>query len=703
MTTDIFNRFSQIGLSAVREVNDQIYVLVDGIGGNPTQFGSLNAGIANIKDPSNRDFIVWDIYLDTYSGGGAPYMDDIMKEGDGYSNYPINADTGPRRLEWVKPFAKQYDWKFMIGETGGGQQDAKESLSSDSWKEVVTGMTNGCYYGNIPMGIWCSGPQFNGYYTDFSGQHENTYPLTLDPFGSTTRYGIYENGPESPVLGQFSRYFEPDISLSWKLIPSVTVNSDNTSVVTVDFPYNPTYSFDINVLDGGANGNFPNGSGATITENLPTQTHTIDYTPEKGVCCALFSLSETNTDTILVSPSSLQIFFNTDMFVDLGLSPTTVIWPCRLVADYKGPAFSLTKSDGTSPTDFSYTLGGAENGIGATVDPAAVSQFSSDTPLVKTWYDQSGNGADLGPFQGEDSQWGNVTTTNPPSTYSDYPRYMMARDVNFYIPHFGGDFGDFSTSGRRYNRMDMTLPIDGEMNYTFFFAFGANIAIGLDDYTFTYSYSQKNFIFGPNSQLNITGENEIVTNVPFVKSQLNIYSVEYNGGSLFSSEDGNTTSESGSLILNFVGGSSGITIGANQSTGEISVTASGSSSSTTYTAGHYLVSSGEFNGGMRFVWSDNTYIYVLLTEYWGSARYLIYKKDGYLRIYKNGSQIYTASAEGPIVDQFNGIMNVCWNRFYPSCTVSDVIGFIGIDSSVTDHQRTTIYNNLYSSLQTTIT
>lgn len=699
MTNETWTTFALSGLSAVREVNDQIYVLVDGAGGAvPVHFPESNVPLQSMSDPSNRAFITADIYMDTYAGGGLAYMDDIMKEGDGYFyDVPIDGTTGQRRVNWILPWTKTYGHKLLIGETGGGQQDSHESLSSDKWSEVVDGMANECYNNNVPMGIWCSGPDFNTCYQDFAGLYVNRYPLTLDPYGSSLRYGIYE-GSASQCLGEFSRYFGPDISLSWIVDISFNVSTSNATTINFSFPYKSSYNIPITITDGSDSGIFSNGNSVTLLANEDTQTTSLDYTPAVGVCCALFSPS--NDMKIRMTPATSQVFFNTDMFSALSLSPSAVLWPTKLVSSYTGPAFSLTKADGSDKTDFSYTLGGASNGIGSTVDPSLVSEFSTGTILVEKWYDQSGNGSHMGPYQGEVSQWYNPTTAKPPSTYNDYPRYMLARDVNYYVPHFGANFLDYDVANMRYNRMDMSLPIDGEMYYTFFFAVGPTVKIGDDDYYFCYNYVENNFILGPNSSMKIEGYENVSTNATISLNKLNIYSVEYNGGSLSSTETGNTVTQDG-VTLTFTGGTSKVNISLNASTGAIAVTPNGSGSSTNFVAKHYNISSGNFSGGLRFIWSDNTNLYVLNTEYYGNANYSIYNLDGYYTICKNGDQVYTSSASGPIVDTYNGIMNVCWNRFYESSTVADVIGFIGIPSKITNSQRDIIYNNLYSSLQTT--
>lgn len=695
MTNETWWKYGATGLAAVRALNHQVYVLVDGAGGaaTPLHWEANNAGFANLTDQSERMFMVSDIYADAYSGGITYFMDQIISQGDGLSyNHPIDETIGSYRMNYVMPWIKEHNKKFLVGETAAGAQDAYGAVGAPKWQKIMDAWARSCWVQGIPLGIWCSSGDFNTVYDAGSGVYLNRYPYTLDPVGSSLRYGVFEAGPDAPPLTTFKRWFQPDISVTYALKAVVTITGTSANVECIA-AFAAPWAFTASIDDSGAGGTIAGGSN-TIAFNASSsqQVQNVTYLPPTGLASATLSLS--NNKDIPTEPASQKLFFDTDMFSKLGLAPAAVIWPVRLVQGYTGPAVTLMRSDQAATRAFKFTSGGSPSyGIGAAVDQRSVSRWDTATPLVMTYHDQSGNGRDMTPYQGETCQWSEDGSAGPAASPADYPRYMQARDVPYFVPHFGQDFGSYSSAEARYNRMDMALPVDGALEYSWVMAFGATVQVGQNDFIACYNYmaNAKNYIIGPGGVSQLTGETTAKDTLGLSLAGLNIVEVYYKGGAVLSKKTGQTTyAASPKVTLQ-----DGTVIIADPNNSKVTITPPGLAAKTYDATVIYPTNMLDF----RWQDSDGNYNH-LLTAWAGDATLTITDGKGTLTCYINGEKTVSVPASGFLSDPYNGILNICWDRFYLSKTAADCIGFIAIPSAVTEAQRGVLYHSLRASLAT---
>lgn len=683
---DVWWRFAAVGLAAVRAINNQIYVAIDAsTTGTLWNWATHNAGLATMRDPAGRAWIVSDIYLDSGTGAMASFWDDTEAQGDAfYYSKPVDQTLGPRRLELIIPWLRQNGWRLMIGESGFGWYDAYNQLSSAKWSAAADAYARACRENGVVLGLWTSGADFNYVYDVGDGLYLNRYPYITDPIGSSNRYGPYETGPEAPPFAAFRRWFGPDESVGYALKISATVTGGTCAVQCVA-GFLPPWPVDATVDDAGMGGTV--AGAIQIDAGMPNQARTVTYTAPAGACAVTIGLDA--TANIPVQPAALKLFLDQDLFPALGLSPSLVVWPVRLVKGYAGPCVTLLRSDGQAQQTFGFTLGGSPvDAIGAAVDASAVAAWDAGTPLVVRYHDQSGNGRDLGPYQGEDCQWSEDGSRGPDSTSSDYPRYMLARDVPYLVPHFGGDFGDYDVAARRANRMDVTLPIDGALTYSWVVAFGANIAVGQDDYIACYSYAGKNFVVGPNGIVQAVGAMTATAPAGLDLNNLNIVEVYYTGGGLLKNEAGTADNTTSTLP-------DGTVIAADLDAGTVAVTTPGG------TATVYQASVAYPGSQYDLRWQDSDGHYNRLLAGWGGdSAWTVTDGNGRLTCWLNGAQTISLPAAGFLLDPYNGVLNIGWNRFYLSVTVADLIGVIAIPGPVTAAQRGVLYHSLLASLAT---
>lgn len=678
-------RYAAVGLSAVRQVNRQMMVAIDsGSTGTLWNWPDHNSGLATLRDPAARSLFVSDIYLDSGTGSMASFWDEIVVQGDAfYYGRPVDATLGPRRLDLIKPWLAEYGWRLMVGETACGWYDAYNQPGAEKWIAACDAYARACLDNKYVLGVWTAGNDFDYVYNVGNNLILNRYPYTTDPVGSSNRYGPYMEGPEAPPFTAYKRWFGPAAEVYYALQTSISVNGASCAV-QIATNFDPPTAFTAAIDDAGAGGSVAGGNAIAFDAGA-AQTRVATYTGPAGTCVATLGL--TATIYAQVKPATQKVFFDVDMFGTLGLAPVLVIWPVRLVPGYAGPCVTLLRSDQGATRAFGFAGGGSPvQGIGAAVDVSAVDAWDAGTPLVVRYHDQSGNGRDLGPYRGEDCQWSEDGSKGPASTPADYPRYMLARDVPYRVPHFGADFGVYDRGSQRANRMDAVLPIDGALDYSWIVAFGATVAIGQDDYVACLSYSGTNFIVGPNGVVQAAGATTARGDIGLRLNNLNIVEVYYSGGALLRQDTGSASNTTITMP-------DGTVIVADLDKQQVSVKPPGGSATVysgavTYPGDQYDVR-----------WTDSAGHYNHLLSGWGgSGVWSVTDGQGTLKCRLNGTQTVSLPASGFLVDPYNGILNVCWNRFFLSVTVADFIGIIAIPGAVTDAQRDVIYHSLRASL-----
>lgn len=689
-------QYAKAGLAAVRALNHQLYVLVDAAGGaaTPLHWADNNAGFTNIVDPAGRIYMVSDIYVDAYSAGVTYFMDQVIAQGDGLAyNHPIDSTIGAYRIAYTTPWLRQYGQRLLIGETAAGAQDKYGAVGFGKWRVIMDAWARSCWSQGIPLGIWCASGDFNTVYNAGAGVYLNRYPYALDPVGSSLRYGPYEAGPEAPPLTIFKRWFQPDISVTYKLQAIATITGASAQIECIA-AFAAPWPFTATIDDGGAGGSLPGGDNTiAFAAASSQQIQTVTYTPPAGTAAVTLALGNSVEPLPLPTEPTLQkLFFDMDLFGTLGLAPAAVLWPVRLVKGYTGAAVTLLRSDRGATRDFAYSAGGSPSlGIGAAVDASVVAAWDAGTPLVVRYHDQSGNGRDATPYQGETCQWSTDGSPGPAASPSDYPRYMVGRDVPYLVPHFGADFGDFAKADQLCNRMDMALPIDGALDYAWVLAFGATVQVGQNDFIASYNYTAdaKNYVVGPSGAVQMIGAQTGRGLLDLALGGLNIVEVYYTGGAVLNQQSGTAVYAAAPKVTM----ADGTVIVADVSASKVTVTPHGGSA-TTYTAA--VVYPGSL---IDLRWQDSSGHYNrLLTAWDGAATWFVTDGNGSLTCWLNGQQVLSVPAAGFLSDPYNGVLNLFWDRFYLSNTVADCIGLVAIPGPVTADQRSVLYHTLRASL-----
>lgn len=697
MTNAIWWQFGKAGLAAVRARNHQLYVLVDSAGGaaTPLHWETNNAGFTDITDPADRMYLVSDIYADAYSAGVTYFMDQIIAQGDGLAyNHPIDETIGAYRMNYILPWMKQYNKKLLVCETACGSQDSYGVVGATKWKKVMDAWARSCWTLGVPLGIWCSSGDFSTVYDAGSGIYLNRYPYSLDPVGSSLRYGPYEGGPDAPPMLTFRRWFQPDISVTYAIRAVATVTGATASIDCVA-AFAAPWAFTAAIDDAGAGGRIA-GDSQTISFGVSSseQVRSVTYTPPVGTAAVTLALS--NDQDLPTSPVRQKLFFDIDMFATLGLSPATVVWPVRLVGGYSGPCVTLMRSDQAETRGFAFSGGGSATlGIGAAVDPRQVTKWDTGTPLVVRYHDQSGNGRDMTPWQGESAQWSEDGSAGPAASPADYPRYLAARDVPYMVPHFGGDFGAFTSADKRFNRMDMALPVDGELDYAWIMAFGATVQVGQNDYMACYNYisDAKNYIIGPGGMVRLAGPQAQARSLGLELSNLNIVEVYYSGGATLSRQTGQAAYAAAPRVTM----ADGTVIIADPNAARVQVTPPHGATQ------HYPATVWYPQDQLDFRWQDaDGHDNHLRTAWAGDAVWTVTDGNGHLSCRLNGQESVSVPASGFLSDPYNGILNICWDRFYLSFTAADCIGLIGIPGAISQAQRDVLSHSLAASLATDV-
>lgn len=692
MTNDLWYAYARIGVDAVRSINDQIYILLDCAGGGatPYKFVENNTGFVGLPDFAYRTYIVCDPYADAYSGSGSAYTDEIYIVGDGFvSGHQTDETIIAYRIAQFLPWLRENGIRLMVGETAGGNQDRIGSLDAIKSGKIAEYTSRYCFENNIPMGVWCCGPDFN---TRSYGPYNTVmlnYALTFDPIGSTLRYGPYEGGPVAATLAGFQKWMQPDITTTFKLNWQVAV-SGSVAVIEVTANFSVPYPFSAAIDDGGLGGSF-SPRAIAYTGNIPVQSYSSVYTPASGMFVAV--LGVTNNAGFPVIRPKRQVFFDEDLFGTVGLSPEILVWPLKVVPGYAGPAMTIVSEDFSRALDVSYSAGGsAVYRVGATIDGNAVTAFEPGTPRIKTLYDQSGNGNHIGPYLGEVARWAPDGSTNyPPSAPTDYPRLVPGRDVPFLVPHFGADFGshDFVP-----NRMDAKLDIDGKLSYSFITAVSNTADIDGGNYLFKYTNTLTTNIIGPHGAINFNAFENVSTNIQIKGNSLNFVEIYYFGGEQVWSHDGMSSAENYPTIV-FTDGTSGQSYEISLDSSTVTMTPDGGSP-----VSSPAIIDAMPGGRTRIHWSETAGT-VLVLDIQSSGAGTLVSLDvsgGYLRVYLNGVQVADMPAAGMLRDLDNGYLNIGWDRWSAPATTFELVGFIGIPSTVTAAQRAKIYTVMTASL-----
>ena len=162
---------AQEAISGIREVNKNIYVMVEGENySNAPTWAENNDQLKNLKDPSNNIIYNAHCYFDNDFSG---------KYAKGYDESNINPQTG---VEYVTPFInwlKANGKKGFVGEFGVPKNDGRWLVVMDNFLQFLT--ANG-----ISGSYWAAGPWWKN------------YPLSLHPIA----------GNDQPQMSVYGKYLQ---------------------------------------------------------------------------------------------------------------------------------------------------------------------------------------------------------------------------------------------------------------------------------------------------------------------------------------------------------------------------------------------------------------------------------------------------------------------------------------------------------------
>lgn len=520
LTADTWNACAQAAINAIRTVDPVRQIHVEGLQwASSFYWEDNNPNIHTLTDSANNLVFQAHCYLDRNASGGYLYWDEEVAAGDQFSHFSTYDDTiGVKRLRPFVEWLKKHNLRGAIGEIGTGRFDNQTTKKAVGWTRALDNALAYLRANTVPAFYWASGP-----YGNLSGKNNqgqtwvDQQPGSLDPVGSTWYAGIDPYGEETPQMAVVRKYVDTSDSIITYDVNYVPSADGTGFVIQVTSLCRVQEPFKILLSDNDAGGIFRGGRVLDIPIG-PGFFAEITYIPPSVQEAVTISFQNTGA---LVDPAGLVISGIANMFGLYGYTAIAAVWPRKVIPNYNGPAYTLLKSDGTATKDVPY------KGTGGLPDLSSLKDWDTGTPTVRTFYDQSGNGADFGPIVTTNNMWGSDNKTPVPSSPTDYPALEVDGVTQVPYLKYGGAAGDKTIA----NRMDAKIPIDGLGELTLFIAVRPRSLFGQDVDNFLQWNDQAAFTVGSGDySWDISTDTPKSVALGFNCNEIALYTVHFSGG-----------------------------------------------------------------------------------------------------------------------------------------------------------------------------